>query len=275
MGFTVKDWQDAPSGATPMDAAALEDLESRIEAAVTGPMVLTDATADPNTIKVDANANKSASTSVGGAILVENTGSTGAGVVVFTNRGADAAGRLMVLRSANAAFTQAALHIDYLGTNHAATIAHGGTGTASLALSVVSTNEDDTAVGVTGEPSARGTIKVTHNKPSVADGNASALSILLNGAGTACQGIFLDTEAGVSTTGKLINFRQAGAERFVVHPDGSVQIGAGPMWVYGTGSPEGAVAAPVGSLYSRTDGGAGTSLYVKESGTGTTGWVAK
>ena len=29
------------------------------------------------------------------------------------------------------------------------------------------------------------------------------------------------------------------------------------------------------SLYSRTDGGAGTSLYVKESGTGNTGWVAK
>jgi hypothetical protein len=43
----------------------------------------------------------------------------------------------------------------------------------------------------------------------------------------------------------------------------------------GAGSPEGAVAARVGSLYLRTDGGAGTSLYVKESGTGDTGWVAK
>lgn len=40
----------------------------------------------------------------------------------------------------------------------------------------------------------------------------------------------------------------------------------------GTGTPEGAVAAPVGSLYHRTDGGAGTTLYVKESGTGNTGW---
>lgn len=43
----------------------------------------------------------------------------------------------------------------------------------------------------------------------------------------------------------------------------------------GTGSPEGVVTAPVGSLYCRDDGGAGTSLYVKESGTGNTGWVGK
>lgn len=42
----------------------------------------------------------------------------------------------------------------------------------------------------------------------------------------------------------------------------------------GAGSPEDAVAAPVGSRYVRTDGGAGTTLYLKESGTGTTGWIA-
>jgi hypothetical protein len=46
-------------------------------------------------------------------------------------------------------------------------------------------------------------------------------------------------------------------------------------WTSGTGSPENVVTAPVGSLYTRTDGGAGTTLYVKESGTGNTGWVAK
>jgi hypothetical protein len=43
----------------------------------------------------------------------------------------------------------------------------------------------------------------------------------------------------------------------------------------GSGTPEGAVTALVGSLYLRTDGGAGTTLYVKESGTGNTGWVGK
>jgi hypothetical protein len=35
------------------------------------------------------------------------------------------------------------------------------------------------------------------------------------------------------------------------------------------------VTAGIGSIYSRTDGGANTSLYVKESGSGNTGWVAK
>ncbi len=43
----------------------------------------------------------------------------------------------------------------------------------------------------------------------------------------------------------------------------------------GAGSPEGVVSAFNGSLYCRTDGGAGTSFYVKESGSGNTGWVAK
>jgi len=47
------------------------------------------------------------------------------------------------------------------------------------------------------------------------------------------------------------------------------------LWRCGAGTPEGAVSAPVGSLYTRTDGGANTTLYVKESGTGNTGWVAK
>lgn len=50
---------------------------------------------------------------------------------------------------------------------------------------------------------------------------------------------------------------------------------SGPIWRGGTGTPEGAVTAPVGSIFSRTDGGASTTFYVKESGAGNTGWVAK
>lgn len=44
---------------------------------------------------------------------------------------------------------------------------------------------------------------------------------------------------------------------------------------YGTGSPEGVLTAGIGSTYRRSDGGASTSFYIKESGTGNTGWVAK
>ncbi len=43
----------------------------------------------------------------------------------------------------------------------------------------------------------------------------------------------------------------------------------------GNGSPEGAVSAPVGSLYRRWDGSPGATLYSKESGgSGNTGWRA-
>ena len=43
----------------------------------------------------------------------------------------------------------------------------------------------------------------------------------------------------------------------------------------GTNTPEGAVTATVGSLFLRTNGGSNTTLYVKESGSGNTGWVGK
>ena len=41
------------------------------------------------------------------------------------------------------------------------------------------------------------------------------------------------------------------------------------------GTPEGAIPASVGHVALRTDSGTGTTLYVKESGSGNTGWVAK
>lgn len=50
---------------------------------------------------------------------------------------------------------------------------------------------------------------------------------------------------------------------------------SGPLIRSGSGSPESVVTAPIGSLYLRTDGGASTTLYIKESGTGNTGWIAK
>ena len=43
----------------------------------------------------------------------------------------------------------------------------------------------------------------------------------------------------------------------------------------GSGSPEGVLTASPGAIYINTDGGTKTSMYVKESGTGNTGWVGK
>lgn len=53
-------------------------------------------------------------------------------------------------------------------------------------------------------------------------------------------------------------------------------IGSGGAGVYaGNMSPEGVLSASVSSTFQRRDGGAVTAFYVKESGSGNTGWVAK
>ena len=45
--------------------------------------------------------------------------------------------------------------------------------------------------------------------------------------------------------------------------------------IQGTGDPEGSVTAPAGSMYLNSSAGTGTTLYIKESGSGNTGWIAK
>ncbi len=45
--------------------------------------------------------------------------------------------------------------------------------------------------------------------------------------------------------------------------------------ITGTGTPEAVVTAGIGSVFHRRDGGASTSLYVKTSGVGNTGWTGK
>lgn len=54
-----------------------------------------------------------------------------------------------------------------------------------------------------------------------------------------------------------------------------IEAGTAAKIFSGPDSPEGAVAAPAGSIYMRTDGGTNTTFYVKESGTGAIGWSGK
>jgi len=56
---------------------------------------------------------------------------------------------------------------------------------------------------------------------------------------------------------------------------GQLELSTGIFIVSGSGSPEGVVTASVGSLYTNTAGSTSTTLYVKTSGTGNTGWTAK
>lgn len=189
--------------------------------------------ADTNGLVIDQNGNASTSTSVGGAVLLENTGSTGAGMIIYSNRGSDAAGRLLNIRADNSLFPQAAFHIDYDGTANAAEIVYNNNDSSGETLDMVSYNEQDTTLGVSGMQTGKGVIKVTHNQPSASDANSAAISILLNGVSTAAQGIFLDTQSGYTTIGDLINLRQNTNEVFVVEAEGNIQ-NAGNLSIGGT-----------------------------------------
>jgi hypothetical protein len=172
----------------------------------------------------------SPSVSAGGALNVDNTGSSGAGVVIYSDQGSGALGRLLVVNQANMANPQSAVRIQNAGTAHSVSIYHdpaGGAGDSSAeALDVVSTNRLDTALGVRGREEGKGTVKITHVKPAAADAGAAALSIALRGAGTACQGIFIGNDAGNPTTGRLLNIRNGGpdSERLVLTADGMVEL---------------------------------------------------
>jgi hypothetical protein len=50
---------------------------------------------------------------------------------------------------------------------------------------------------------------------------------------------------------------------------------SGAQFLSGRGSPVGAVSCTTRCLYVRTDGGAGSTLYINETGRGTSGWAAK
>lgn len=58
-------------------------------------------------------------------------------------------------------------------------------------------------------------------------------------------------------------------------PSGSSNFATAPSFRWGSGSPVGIVAAPVGSIWMQTNGTAGATMWVKESGTDAGGWVAK
>ncbi len=56
----------------------------------------------------------------------------------------------------------------------------------------------------------------------------------------------------------------------------AASVPQGVLFGPAAGSPNGAVRASPGAIYLRRDGGAGATLYVKETGVNTnTGWVAK
>ncbi|HHJ7292066.1 TPA: hyaluronoglucosaminidase [Streptococcus pyogenes] len=166
------------------------------------------------------------SSSTGGAINIDMSKSKGAGVVVYSNNDTSD-GPLMSLRTGKETFNQSALFVDYSGKTNAVNIAmrQPSTPNFSSALNITSGNENGSAMQLRGSEKALGTLKITHENPSIGadyDKNAAALSIDIvkktNGAGTAAQGIYINSTSG--TTGKLLRIRNLNDDKFYVKPDG-------------------------------------------------------
>jgi hypothetical protein len=125
----------------------------------------------------------------------------------------------------------------------------------------------------------------------IAAGDAVTIRVIQDDGGAACSivsflgdgsdsasGVMLlpgTTEATTGGAGSLTTSGGIYAAKKIISASSISPSGSSVTWTAGAGTPEGAVTAVVGSLYSRTNGGANTSLYVKESGSGNTGWVAK
>jgi hypothetical protein len=102
---------------------------------------------------------------------------------------------------------------------------------------------------------------------------------LLNNAGTDFTRLqFGGTSASfpsLKRSGNAIQVRFADDSGYTEIEPSGVRLNGVTRIISGVGSPEGATTAPPGSIFLNTSGGASTTLYVKESGAGNTGWVAK
>lgn len=163
--------------------------------------------------------------SSGGAIFMENTYNTGTGIGIYSNAGSEALGNMINVKVDNPNYGQAAFYMNYDGTSNAVEIVANTDDSSSNALSITNYNKSDSALGVIGYETGRGTVKITHRKDGT-DTNASGLSVDLQGTGTAAQGIYVDSTASGGTSGNLLRLRNQTIDRFVVSSVGSLALGA-------------------------------------------------
>ena len=198
----------------------------------------------------------------------------------FTNLNADDLNGIEIGAGGGNIGTNTALGLDALENNTTGTNVTA-VGRYSLQENTIGTN--NTAVGrrslisnTTGDNNtAVGTASIENNTTGTNNTAVGRQSLLNNTEGN--NNTVVGRSAGDNiTTGSNNTCVGFDADPIVATDDNQISIFAGTTkWYSASGDPEGSVTAGVGSLYTRTDGGTGSTLYVKESGTGNTGWVAK
>lgn len=185
----------------------------------------------------------------------------------------------------DSAFASNALNSTYLS-------ATSGASGAGLTLTVAGggTNEPLTAsskgAGLTTIGSSTGGVALNGGAYSLTAGPIQGVALGWQGAGVlgvisgGVMGFTSSASDGRGAPDTAIARAAAGVLRVTNGSTGAGVLGIGSSTTYcqirsGSGSPESIVTGNVCDLYLRTDGGASTTLYIKESGTGNTGWVAK
>ncbi|MEN3369932.1 MAG: hypothetical protein V7609_2075 [Verrucomicrobiota bacterium] len=119
-----------------------------------------------------------------------------------------------------------------------------------------------------------GLLKLSYGSEEVVNIIPAALggpSIAIPGGGSLDLGFGTEVRR-MASDGRLQFTSQSGSTEVT----GSLRVsGTAATFTSGSGSPNGVVTAPPGSTYTNTAGGAVVTFYVKESGTGNTGWVGK
>lgn len=177
-------------------------------------------------------------------------------------------GDLYLGTSNNLQFGTSTNHTFSILQNNSVRMSFGATaitlGTA-MPLRLVETSTGSAPTSYLGGSSSYNSLAFDGNGPILQSSASMVMLIDSNGdTSTAAFRVAKDTQTSNTST-----------HVWQVSEDGTQLLVNAIKIATGTGSPEGVVTAPVGSTYHRSDGGAGTSFYVKESGAGNTGWVAK
>lgn len=253
------------------------------------------------TISLAADFGSVATKVTEGGTTVLKTGDTMNGKLVINTAGASAPLNL----GANVNPTPALGDV-WLATSNNALTWRGNNGATYPCASTVAINSFSAAqgisasttgavLGVTQTTGAGTCITATQN----ATGTGSGISVDLNNTSSTATAVRI-TNLGTGDCLKVEDSATPDATPFAINANGRVGVGLAADSVAavnldsggiklnnaggtlsatisaGSGSPEGVITANPGSLYLNLSGGAGTTLYVKQSGTGTnTGWVGK
>ena len=98
------------------------------------------------------------------------------------------------------------------------------------------------------------------------------LNMYINGVRQAVTADYTETSTQVTIPVEIISVDVIDITTGILAGSGQVTVS---LLSSGVGSPEGSKVGVVGSMYTDTAGGPGTTLYIKELGSGSTGWVAK